>query len=87
MSLLTEEHQRRNGFDGQEDELLWGLTDPTKPVINQEEGRVCGNLEPIERSRLGRERHGRGQLRDGCQSLRVNKSMWERDGEPREDQQ
>lgn len=87
MSLLTEEPQRRNGFDGQEDELLWGLTDPTKPVINQEEGPVCGSLEPIERSRLGRERRGRGQLRDGRRSLRVNKSMWERDGEPRKDQQ
>lgn len=43
MSLLTEEPQRRNGFDGQEDDLLWGLSDPTKPVNHQEEGPMCGS--------------------------------------------
>jgi len=54
---------------------------------HQEEGPVCGSLEPIEGSRLERGRHGRGQLRDGHQSLKVGKSMWERDGELWEDQQ
>ena len=81
MSLLTEEPRRRNGFDGQKDKLLLGLTDPTKTVNHQEEGPVCGSLEPIEGSRLERGRHGRGQLRDGHWSLRVSKSMWESDGE------
>lgn len=40
VSLLTEEPWRRNGFDGQGDELFGGLTDPTEPVNSQEEGPV-----------------------------------------------
>lgn len=40
MSLLTEERWRRNGFDGQGDELFGGLTDPTEPVNSREEGPV-----------------------------------------------
>lgn len=81
MSLLTEEPQRRNGFDGQEDDLLWDLSDPMTCKPSGRRSNVWG-LEPLGIRLEKRERHGGVNSEMGIGAWQgVNKGMWEREME------